>query len=180
MADMVPGTGTIDVVTAADEAAVAEVRQLFTEYAEWMSRFVTASTIGTELATLPAPFQAPYGRLLLAKGASGEACGCVGVKRHDERTAEIKRLYVRPECRGVRLGFALFSAALDAACELGYATAVVSTVPDQMQTAASMYARLGFEPTERFEDHTHADVELRYLRYDLSGWCETRSRGGTD
>ena len=86
-------------------------------------------------------------------------------------SAEIKRLFVRDNCRGGGLGRALFSAALDAACDLGYAEVLLSTIPSHMPRANAMYDRIGFAPTQRFEDHAHAEVEMRYLRLDLGYWC---------
>jgi putative acetyltransferase len=158
-------------ITAQDSDSVAEVARLFAEYAEWLAPFVVHTTIAEELATLPAPFTPPHGALLVGADASGAICGCVGVKRHDDSAAEIKRLFVREGCRGSGLGSALFSAALDAACELGHAEALVSTIPSHMATANAMYERIGFQPTQRFEDHTHAEVAVRYLRLDLGDWC---------
>lgn len=154
-----------------DESSIIQTRALFTEYAEWLSPFVTASTIAEELASLPAPYEPPDGRLLVVRDAAGLVCGCVGLKRHSEKECEIKRLFVRPDCRGTGLGYALFSAALDAACELGYDDVLVSTIPAYMDQANRMYERLGFTATECFEDHTHAAVDIRYLRYDLAEWC---------
>jgi carbonic anhydrase len=162
---------TIVRVTAEDSRALAQVRDLFTEYAEWLSPFITRSTIAEELASLPGPFAAPDGALLAACDAFGDLCGCVGLKRHSETECEIKRLFVRPDCRGTGMGFALFSRALDTACELGYTEALVSTIPSFMAEANAMYERLGFENTDCFEDHTHAEVEIRYLRYSLAEWC---------
>ena len=153
---------TIIRVTADDARALAQVRDLFTEYAEWLSPFVTRSTIAEELASLPEPYSGPRGVLL---------CGCVGLKPHSDAECEIKRLFVRPDCRGTGLGYTLFSTALDTACELGYAEALVSTIPSFMSEANAMYERLGFVGTECFEDHTHSDVEIRYLRYPLANWC---------
>ena len=158
-------------VGSSDRDALAEVARLFAEYAEWLASFVVHTTVADETASLPDPFAAPGGALLVAIDGSGAICGCVGVKRHSDAAAEIKRLFVREECRGTGLGHALFSAALDAACELGYAEALVSTIPSHMPAANAMYERIGFTPTRRFEDHTHAEVEIRYLRLDLGDWC---------
>jgi GNAT superfamily N-acetyltransferase len=158
-------------VKRTDESELIQVRQLFTEYAEWLSPFVTASAIEEELASLPEPFVAPHGRLLAARNETGALCGVVGIKRHSATECEIKRLFVRPECRGAGYGYALFSAALDAACELNYAEVLVSTVPAYMEEANRMYERLGFESTECFEQRTQATEELSYLRYDLAKWC---------
>ena len=158
-------------VQANDQAALDQVRDLFAEYAEWLSPFVTRSAIAEELLSLPAPFVEPDGVLLAARDSTGRLCGCVGVRRHSETECEIKRLFVRPDCRGTGLGCTPFSTALDAACELEYKEALVSTIPSFMPEANAMYERLGFSRTERFEDHTHAEVEISYLRYRLVEWC---------
>lgn len=150
---------------------IDEIRRLFSEYAEWLSPFITASTLAEELVSLPAPFSAPNGRLLAALSDDGSICGCVGIKRHNDTECEIKRLFVRPDCRGTGAGFKLFSAALDAACELGYEEALVSTIPDFMPAAHRMYERVGFRPTECFEQKTQATTLIAYLRYSLAGWC---------
>jgi len=163
---------TLQDVTADDSAGLAEVSGLFAEYAEWLAPFVTHTTIAQELDLLPRPFAAPSGRLVLATTPDGRACGCVAVQQHDGAVCEIKRLYVRPEWRGQGLGRELLSAALDAACELGYSIALVSSIPAHMPEAAAMYERSGFVRTHRFEDHTHAEVEMVYLRLDLGDWCE--------
>jgi putative acetyltransferase len=155
-----------------DVESLSEVTRLFTEYAEWLAPIVARTTIALEIASLPAPFAPPDGRLLVASAQPGGAiCGCVGVKRHSDSAAEIKRLFVREGCRGIGLGRSLFLVALDAACELGYEEALVSTIPSHMATANAMYERLGFEPTQRFERHTLAEVDLRYLRLELGDWC---------
>jgi len=158
-------------VSGSDRGELDEVRRLFGEYAEWLASFVLHTTIDGEIASLPAPFVPPEGALLLGADAGGTICGCVGVKRHSDAAAEVKRLFVREECRGTGLGRALFSAAMDVACELGYSEVLISTIPSHMPTANAMYERLGFAPTHRFEDHTHADLDIRYLRLDLGDWC---------
>ena len=158
-------------VTAEDKDGLAAVRDLITEYAEWLAPFVTHTTIAEELASLPAPFASPSGCLILATDANGRACGCVGIMQHEGTVCEIKRLFVRPECRGSGLGRELLASSLDAACALGYAIALVSSVPAHMEAAIHMYEQVGFTPTHRFEDHTHAEVEMLYLRFDLGDWC---------
>jgi putative acetyltransferase len=158
-------------VSSDDAETLAEVARLFTEYAEWLEPFVVHTSIAEELASLPAPFSAPDGALFVGTDAGGRICGCVGMKRQSETEAEIKRLFVREACRGTGLGHALFSAAMDAACEMGYSDVLVSTIPSHMPAAAAMYARMGFAATQRFEDHTHAEVDIVYLRLDLGDWC---------
>ena len=162
---------TLREVTEQDATGLAAIRELFTEYAEWLAPFVEHTTIAEELASLPQPFTAPSGKLLVAVAPDGRVCGCVGLKQQDGAECEIKRLYVRAESRGLGLGRELLEAALDAACVMGYSIALVSSVPGHMPEAMGMYQRAGFTPTHRFESHTHAEVEMVYLRLDLGDWC---------
>ena len=158
---------SIEPVTADTPSALDDVRALFEEYAEWLWPVLESNRLPAELRTLPDPFAPPTGALLLARDAEDAACGCVGVQRHDEAACEIKRLYVRPRCRGRGIGAALFSAALDAARGLGYSIAYVSTIPSAMPGANRMYDALGFREVESFEDHAHEGVDMRFLRLDL-------------
>jgi putative acetyltransferase len=127
-----------------------EARAIVTEHVAWIS---TALGIGDmvavqpslrdELADLTTFYTPPRGRLLLA-WLDGEAAGSVGVAVTSERTAEMKRLYVRPAARGHSLGELLARAALRAAGDLGCHTLWLSTMPGPMDTAIGLYQRLGF------------------------------------
>ncbi|MEJ7772393.1 MAG: GNAT family N-acetyltransferase, partial [Geodermatophilaceae bacterium] len=41
-----------------------------------------------------AEFESPSGTFLVAMDAKGHPIGCVGLRRHEEHVAEIKRMYV--------------------------------------------------------------------------------------
>jgi ribosomal protein S18 acetylase RimI-like enzyme len=96
-----------------------------------------------ELATLPGAYARPSGRLLLAEAADGIAAGCVGVRRlktdPSGTSCELKRLWVRPAYRGLHVGHALTSAALEAAREVGYTSMKLDTLPEKMPAAVAMY-----------------------------------------
>lgn len=121
---------------------LALVRELFREYAASLSFDLGFQGFGEELAGLPGGYAPPDGRLLLAL-ADGAAAGCVALRRHDERSAELKRLYVRPHARGSGAGRALVEAALAAARAAGYERVVLDTVPG-MESAQALYRSLGF------------------------------------
>lgn len=159
------------IVEVADDDAtrLEQVRELFREYHEWLGEVVCSVRLAEEIAELPGPYASPHGRLYLARAEDGTPAACIGVRPHHGAAAEIKRLYVRPAWRGTGLGSALIRLAIDAARELGYAEALVTTLPETMPVAAAMYERLGFEPTEPFLDHSHVDerVPMAYLRLGL-------------
>ncbi len=96
-----------------------------------------------ELADLSAEYGPPHGVALTARDDGGEAVGVVGVRRFDERDAELKRMYVAPEGRGLGTGRALGAAAVSAARELGYERLLLDTV-ETMVAAIRTYAALGF------------------------------------
>ncbi len=70
----------------------------------------------------PAPeeLDAPGSCLLLARDADGEAVGCGALHRLDATCAEVKRMYVAPEARGLKLGRRLLEALETRAVDLGY------------------------------------------------------------
>jgi putative acetyltransferase len=119
-----------------------DVRVLLGEY--WTSFGFTPCFQGfdEELAGLPGAYAPPRGALLLAA-----AKGCVAVRALDGRTAEMKRLYVRPQARAGGLGRALADAAVARARELGFSRVVLDTIPGRMDTAIALYRSMGFTET---------------------------------
>jgi len=122
-----------------------EARALFAEY--WRSFGFTPCFQGfdAELAALPGAYAPPRGLLLVARSD-----GCVAVRPIDARTAEMKRLYVRPPARGTGLGRRLALAAIEHARGAGFERLVLDTMPEQMQGAISLYRALGFRDTSPY------------------------------
>ena len=66
------------------------------------------------------------------------------MRQLDARTAEMKRLFVRPTARGQGLGRRLAEAAIAEARERGHARMVLDTIPSKMSEAVALYRELGF------------------------------------
>jgi putative acetyltransferase len=78
-------------------------RLLFEEYAEHLAIGLCFQDFESELHQLPDMYGPPSGCLLLA--CRDEAfVGCGGVRRISDSVCEIKRFYVRPELRGMKVG----------------------------------------------------------------------------
>ena len=121
-------------IAAARAEDMPLVRELFHEYAASLGVDLSFQDFEHEMATL----ETYYERILLA-GSDG----CVALRRIDERTCEMKRLYVRPSARGRNLGRTLAEALIAEAKRRGYERMRLDTLP-AMQTAMRLYESLGF------------------------------------
>ena len=96
----------------------------------------------------PLELSPPGGAFLV--GWSGDvAVSCGGVKRLDERTCEIKKMYVVPGHRGHGVARALLHALEAKARELGYVVARLDTGPKQL-SARGLYESEGYAEIANF------------------------------
>jgi len=126
-------------IRTATPADADAIRVLFREYADGLGIDLSFQYFEAELAD-PLGF---YELVLLA----GE--GCVGLRRVDETTCEMKRLYVRPSARAGGLGRALAGAVIAHARARGYERMLLDTLP-AMVAARELYASLGFRESEPY------------------------------
>jgi|NGEPerStandDraft_6_1074524.scaffolds.fasta_scaffold77921_3 ribosomal protein S18 acetylase RimI-like enzyme len=104
-------------------------------------------SIEAELAGLPGSFGPPRGRLWLAYDDAGKAVGCVALRSmQDEGVCELKRLYVRPACRGLGAGRALAVQAIAEARTMGYRLMRLDT-GTFLKASRRLYASLDFVET---------------------------------
>jgi putative acetyltransferase len=115
------------------------VRGFLREYADGLGVDLSFQGFESELAD-PLGF---YELVLLAED------GCVALRRIDELTCEMKRLYVRPVARGSGLGRRLAEALIAEARTRGYGRMLLDTLPE-MTAAQKLYRSLGFRETEPY------------------------------
>ncbi|AJA63763.1 MULTISPECIES: bifunctional helix-turn-helix transcriptional regulator/GNAT family N-acetyltransferase [Bradyrhizobium] len=83
--------------------------------------------------------------------------GCVGLKGTDHGYAEIKRLWVAPAARGLRLGRRLMDAAENAARDLGITLLRLDT-NSALAEAGQLYRTTGWREIPRFNDDPYPDL----------------------
>jgi GNAT superfamily N-acetyltransferase len=120
-----------------DVVALTEAQQ-----EEMRGRYDGEADIGpTRVAGM---FVAPDGVFVVVRDGDGRAVGCGGVCRFDATRAELKRMYVRPESRGLGLGRRLLAELEEHARALGYAGIVLET-GDRQPESVGLYVSAGFE-----------------------------------
>jgi ribosomal protein S18 acetylase RimI-like enzyme len=155
------------IVQAASALEISAVRDLFEEYAAWLGIDLGFQEFEAELAALPGQYSPPAGVLLLAV-AGGAYVGCVGLRPLDPPpVAELKRLWVRPEARGDRLGESLVRRALSFASDAGYQRVRLDTLAS-MGSARHLYESLGFREIEAYRFNPVQGA--RYMELDLRRW----------
>ena len=118
---------------------VAELRTLIREYAATLGFSLDYQGLDAELDHL----ETHYAAILLAH-VQDKLAGAVALKRLDATTCEMKRLYVRPEYRALKIGKALVYAIVDEARAQGFDRMRLDTIAEQMPAATALYKRLGF------------------------------------
>lgn len=123
-------------------------RDLFIEYANSLDIDLCFQNFDKELAGLPGDYSPPSGRLLLVEYEK-KIAGCIALRKIDNRTCEMKRLYVKPEFRGLKIGKTLAEKIFEEARIIGYKKMRLDTLP-QMLEAINMYKSLGFKEIEPY------------------------------
>lgn len=137
----------MEIISAYDRQQ--EFCELVTEYTDMIQRqgehvkqCLASQRLDDELKDMEKKYGLPYGRMYLAL-ASGKAAGCAALTRTDDDFCEIKRLYVRPQYRGLHIGGALVEQVMHDAREIGYKHMRLDTFPF-MKTAIRLYQKYSF------------------------------------
>ncbi|KAA3636254.1 MAG: GNAT family N-acetyltransferase [Calditrichaeota bacterium] len=122
---------------------LSAVRLLFKEYAEWMDHDLCFEGFADELENLPGEYAPPDGFLLLAF-IDETPVGCIALRRFDEETCEMKRLWVNDKYRNLKIGVRLIEEFLLRAAKLDYRHVRLETTP-KMTKAIDLYRSFKFQ-----------------------------------
>lgn len=131
------------VIRAENEAHFAAARALFEEYAATLGVDLCFQNFAEELTNIAQQYGTLNGCLLLAFDQD-QAVGCVALRRLEEQTCEMKRLYVKPLFRHLKIGKTLVERILAEAQARGYDRMRLDTLP-AMTSAQKLYQSFGFQ-----------------------------------
>ena len=169
----------VEIVRATTQLQFQAIDELMEEYIAWDAEQTAKLGLdpqvflsfyyGVEPEVLPGKFAPPTGCLLLAL-LDGQAAGCVGYSRLTDAVCELKRLYVRPQCRGNGIGTLLIDKLIEQARLSGYRRVKLET-GRFMTEAHQLYQSFGFEFCPPYFEMPESLRELTYfmeLRLDSS------------
>ncbi|MBW8483616.1 GNAT family N-acetyltransferase [Actinomadura parmotrematis] len=109
--------------------------------------------------TLTGEQVAPGSGAFLVARVDGTPVGCGAVRRVGAGAGEIKRMYVAPEARGLRLAARLLAALEERAAALGLTRLVLETGPRQ-HAALRLYERAGYTAIPQFGEYIGGAMSL--------------------
>ena len=95
-------------------------------------------------------FAKPDGRLFLVK-VEDQIAGTISMRKIREDSGEIKRMFVRPNFRGKKLGNLMIEEVIEVAKENDFSKLYLDTA-QFMSSAVNLYKNYGFEKTESYPE----------------------------
>lgn len=135
---------------------INQVRDLIIEYTQMLNRDLSFQNIDDELKDPSKKYTAPAGELLVAI-ENDEVVGMIAYHKHSATRCEMKRLYVKPKYRGMKLGEQLIQKLIELAIQSGYTEMVLDTLLP-LQSAIYLYQKLGFQQCEPYYNNPMNDV----------------------
>ncbi len=150
---------TIESVDPLDDAAVEALGRYFDELDH---RFQSGFDAGDSITADADHYRSPNGAFLLAvlpradeRHNGPETAACGAIHRLVEDTAEIKRMWVNPQWRGVGLGRRMLAELEDVGRTLGCDRVRLDT-NSALTEAIQMYQTAGYTPIDRYNDNPFA------------------------
>jgi len=151
----------VSITLVESETNCEPVRQLLRTFVKWhfgrhledkdlISEYFDKSEYEKEINELPGKYVYPDGALLLAYYNHSPA-GCVALKRIDNDSCEMKRMFVYEQFHGLGIGKQLAEEIVKRAKELGFKYMKLDTSFRQVE-AQRLYQSIGFQPCDPYYD----------------------------
>jgi ribosomal protein S18 acetylase RimI-like enzyme len=150
-----PAAFRIRLADAGDDAAVA--REL-AAYLASIGATLDADLLDRDIARWTDEYDGRRGVMLVVEDAAGQVVGTAGIRALDDAgVGELKRMWVRPECRGAGLGRLLMARGLDEARRLGFRRLRLDSRRD-MTAAVALYRSCGFRDIAPYNANPRAEI----------------------
>lgn len=133
---------SLDYMVAINQKHYEDARTLFNEYANSLNFNLEFQQFSREISSIDQMYGSPAGCLMIVYDGAN-AIACAAYRKLDSEICELKRMYVRPEYRSLKIGKELLILLIDKAKANGYAYMRLDTVKN-MVSARSLYQKNGF------------------------------------
>ncbi|MHC5352621.1 GNAT family N-acetyltransferase [Myroides sp. LJL115] len=140
-----------------------QIKELFTQYTNSLQIDLDFQNYSQEFDNLPGEYQNPNGALYIAF-LQDVPVGCIALRPLNQNDCEMKRLFVKPNYRGYKIGKLLCLELIEFAKNKGYDHMYLDTL-DILDAAVQLYLSLGFKPTKPYYP-TPLENTL-FFKYDL-------------
>ena len=135
---------------------INSAKELILEYIKWLNFDLCFQNIDDELENFPEKYKSPDGEFIIAK-ENDSVIGCVALKKLENKTCEMKRLFVKEEYKGKGIGQKLVEIILKEAKTRNYEKMRLDTL-DTMEAALNIYRNNGFYEIEPYYKNPHVGV----------------------
>ncbi len=153
----------IDYLTANTDEEYDHAAILFKEYAAGLSIDLGFQHFDEELKELKTMYGFPGGGIILCK-TGNEFIGCVGIRKIDFNTAELKRMFIKPAYQKQGIGNVLLEKAITLAKTLNYTTIRLDTL-SYMIPAIKLYRQYGFYEIPAYYHNPNATAVYFEIKY---------------
>lgn len=148
-----PNAGEVQI--SVEPASSADANWCLRQYQEELARrFDDGFDPSTGNSLDPADVTPPKGWFVVAR-LGGRAVGCGALKRLDERSGEIKRVWVADDARGMRLASRIMDRLEEISAEAGFAKVLLDT-NKALTEARSMYLKRGYAEIAAYNANPYA------------------------
>jgi ribosomal protein S18 acetylase RimI-like enzyme len=135
-------------IRKAEKEDIGKVKELFRAYEKGLGLDLCFQGFEEELSGLPGKYAEPNGCILVYE-INEIMAGVVALRPIEKGVCEMKRLYVKDEFRGQKIGNILAEAVIKEAKLKGYSLMKLDTLA-RLEPAITIYKNLGFRETEAY------------------------------
>lgn len=147
----------IKILQAETAEQIEQAQKLFREYEKVLDLNLCFQNFDEEVLNLPGKYGAPEGRLFLAFSGENPA-GCIALRKLEDGVCEMKRLFVREDFRGQKIGVLLIEKIIEEAGKIGYKKMRLDTHPPKMGKAVKLYESYGFREIPPYYHNPFSDT----------------------